>query len=125
MTPHNLSVEIKQTDGSIGVAKRTLYTTRWGPVFTNLLGLPLFPWLPTEAYALADANANNFRLINHFFDTSKASSTRALHDVLNQNQGVPWVNTIAADRAGEALYADITVVPNVSGKQIAMRLNLD
>lgn len=117
MTPHNLSVEIKQTDGSIGVAKRTLYTTRWGPVFTNLLGLPLFPWLPTEAYALADANANNFRLINHFFDTSKASSTRALHDVLNQNQGVPWVNTIAADRAGEALYADITVVPNVSDEK--------
>ena len=26
---------------------------------------------------------------------------------------MPWVNTIAADRAGDALYADHSVVPNV------------
>jgi acyl-homoserine-lactone acylase len=117
MTPWNLTVNIKQPDGSLGTAERTLYTTRWGPVFTNLLGLPLFPWLPTEAYAMADANANNFRLINHFFDTSKASSSRELHEVLIRNQGVPWVNTIAADRDGDAFYADITVSPNVSDSQ--------
>lgn len=114
MTPWELSVAVKQADGSISTAQRTLYTTRWGPVFNSILGLPLFPWLPTEAYAMADANADNFRLINHFFETGKASSTRELHDILNRYQGVPWINTIAADRAGEAFYADITVVPNVS-----------
>ncbi len=114
MTPWNLSVEVKQADGSMSTAERTLYTTRWGPIFNDLMGLPLFPWLPTEAYAIADANANNFRLINHFFETGQASSTRELHEILKHNQGLPWVNTIAADRAGEAFYADITVTPHVT-----------
>ncbi len=31
--------------------------------------------------------------------------------------GIPWVNTIAADRYGDALYSDISVVPNVSISQ--------
>ncbi len=114
MTPWDLSVETLQEDGSLATEERTLYTTRWGPVFTSILGLPLFPWLPVQAYALADANAENFRYVNHFFETNRARSTRELLEILERNQGIPWVNTIAADRAGEALYADISVTPHVS-----------
>src|SRR5690606_15250231 len=32
--------------------------------------------------------------------------------------GVPWVNTIAADRQGRALYADVSVVPDVDAEQL-------
>lgn len=113
MTPHALSVEALQSDGSLATVERTLYTTRWGPVFTSVPGLPLFPWLPAQAYALADANAANFRYVNHFLETNRATSTRELLQVLERNQGIPWVNTIAADRVGEAFYADISVTPNV------------
>ncbi len=113
MTPWELSVEARQADGSLSTLKRTLYTTRWGPVFNEILGLPLFPWLPVEAYALADVNAANFRYVNHFLETNKARSSRELLDILKRNQGIPWVNTLASDRHGEALYADISVTPNV------------
>ncbi|MBD2858065.1 acylase [Spongiibacter sp. KMU-158] len=114
MTAWPLTVEAQVPDGGLQTVERTLYTSRWGPVFTSLLGLPLFPWLPTEAYAMADANATNFRYVNHFWETNRASSSRELLAVLERNQGIPWVNTIAADSAGEALYADISVTPNVS-----------
>lgn len=93
--------------------QRTLYTTRWGPMFTSVLGLPLFPWLPVQGYAIADVNAENFRYVNHFLEADRAQSTQELLAVLERNQGVPWVNTIAADSAGNAFYADISVVPNV------------
>ena len=33
--------------------------------------------------------------------------------------GMPWVNTIAADRAGNVLYADHSVVPNVPDEVVA------
>ena len=33
--------------------------------------------------------------------------------------GLPWVNTIAADRAGTTLYADASVVPRVGGDKFA------
>ncbi len=34
------------------------------------------------------------------------------------NQGMPWINTIAADRDGNAMYADLSVVPDVSADML-------
>jgi acyl-homoserine-lactone acylase len=93
--------------------RRTLYSTEHGSVFTSILGLPIFPWTPTSAYAMGDANAGNFRYLNHFFETNLAQSVREYDRILRRNQGIPWVNSIAADASGEVYYADLSVVPNV------------
>jgi acyl-homoserine-lactone acylase len=53
------------------------------------------------------------RYLNHFFEKNHAQSVRDIYEIQTRNQGVPWVNTIAADSTGEAYYADISVVPNV------------
>jgi acyl-homoserine-lactone acylase len=117
MTPTEVSVEVKNEDGSISEQKRVLWDSEYGPIFTEILGLPLFPWTPTTAFAMGDANAANFRYLNHFFETNQAQSVREYHDVLKRNQGIPWVNSIAADSTGEAYYADISVVPHVTDAQ--------
>jgi acyl-homoserine-lactone acylase len=116
MERDELVVDVRRPDGSIGQERRTLYTTQWGPVFTELLGLPAFPWTPVKAFALGDANAENFRYLNHFLETNLAQSAREYDAVLRRNQGIPWVNSIAADGAGEAYYADISVVPHVTNE---------
>ena len=108
MTPKNVTVDL----GGGKTAKRTLWWTRYGPVFTSLLGIPL-PWTSAEAFAMKDANEDNFRAFNHFIATDQAQSTHELLGILKQYQGIPWVNTIAADRKGNALYADIGSIPNV------------
>ena len=102
-----------------GDRTRTLYSTRHGPVFTSLLGLPLFPWTATSAFAMGDANAGNFRYLNHFLDVNRAQSVRELDAIERRYEGIPWVNTIAADSKGEAYYADIGAVPNVSNAKAA------
>ena len=33
--------------------------------------------------------------------------------MLKKYQGIPWVNTIVADKGGHAMYADIGAIPNV------------
>ncbi|HEV2814829.1 MAG TPA: penicillin acylase family protein, partial [Solirubrobacteraceae bacterium] len=114
MTPTELTVEVKTAAGKIEDRKRVLWDTEYGPIFTELLGQPLFPWTPEVAFAMGDANAANFRYLNHFFETNLAQSVREYHDVIKRNQGIPWVNSIAADSAGEAYYADISVVPHVT-----------
>src|SRR3546814_13991251 len=38
---------------------------------------------------------------------------------IQQILGLPWVNTVAADRQGRALYMGVTVVPAVSAEQQA------
>ena len=117
MERDELEVDVKRPDGSIAKERRTLYTTQYGPMFTELLGLPLFPWQQGKAFALGDANADNFRYLNHFFETNMAQSVREYDQILRRNQGIPWVNSIGADSSGEAYYADISVVPHVTDEQ--------
>ena len=38
---------------------------------------------------------------------------------LDKVVGLPWVNTVAADRAGNTLYADASVVPHVRPDKFA------
>jgi acyl-homoserine-lactone acylase len=95
---------------------RTLYSTHHGPVMTSLSGIPL-PWTQGKAFTMGDANATNFRIFNHFFETNKAQSVDRLHEIETTYQGIPWVNTIAADSGGKAYYADIGSIPNVSNQK--------
>jgi acyl-homoserine-lactone acylase len=116
MSSRTVTVQVKQPDGSLQPQSRTLYTTRFGPVFTSLVGIPL-PWTPTTAFAMRDVNADNFRIFNHFFDVDRAKTSRGVLRILEKYEGIPWVNTIVADRRGDALYADIGSIPHVTNEQ--------
>jgi acyl-homoserine-lactone acylase len=117
MTSRTMTVQVKQADGSLKPQSRTLYRSRWGSMLTSLVGLPL-PWCATTAFAMADANEANFRYVNHFLETNMAHSSHEELQVLQRNQGIPWVNTIVSDNGGQALYADISVVPNVPNSMV-------
>ncbi len=117
MEAREVEIEVLQDDGSLATESRTLYSTIYGPMLTSILGLPIFPWTTSKAFAIQDAN-DHLRYLNHFFEKNQAQSVRELYDVIVRNQGVPWVNTMAADSTGEALYSDISVVPNVPDSKV-------
>ncbi|MDX6665257.1 MAG: acyl-homoserine-lactone acylase, partial [Solirubrobacteraceae bacterium] len=123
MTKQAVTVKVPNAAGVLEPQTRTLYSTVQGPILTGILNLPLFPWTPASAYAMGDANAANFRYLNHFFAVDRAQSTDQLHAILNRYEGIPWVNTIAADSAGKAFYADIGAVPNVPDDLAAKCVN--
>jgi len=102
------TVSVRTTEG---VRRHTFYETRWGP----LLAFPAagLSWTAETAYALADVNADNFRLTNQWTAYDRARSVGGLRRASARVQGNPWVNVIAADRHGRAYYADDSVVPNV------------
>jgi len=114
-TPHKMSTETVKVHTKTGTVTHTLYSSRYGPVFNNLQGQAL-DWTTDTAYSLFDANAGNTRLMNHFFRVDEAQSVPQLLKILRSDEGLPWVNTIAADRAGRALYADIGSIPYVTDK---------
>jgi acyl-homoserine-lactone acylase len=94
------------------VARHTFYETRWGPVLDYPAAL--LTWDTSHAYALADVNADEFRLVNQWVLYDKAKSVRDLRRANAKVQGNPWTNTIAVDDRGRAYYADESVTPNVS-----------
>lgn len=101
-------------DGKLEDRTRTLWSSHHGPILTSILGLPVFPWTPERAYAMHDGNVENYgRLLNHFFDFNHAQTVEEAEAILKKYLGIPWVNTIAADTKGDALYADIGSVPHI------------
>ncbi len=97
-----------------GTRRHTFYETRWGPVFSfSLAGLT---WTEDRAYALADVNAGNLRLVNQWAEYDRAQSVRDIRRANRRVQGNPWTNTIAADSTGRAYYSDESVVPNVDAE---------
>ena len=112
MKEDHVTVMVRTADG-LQPRTRTLYSTIHGPVFDDLAGIPL-PWTPVTAFSMGDVNAANFRYLNHFFFVNQAQSVQQLHEIETKYEGIPWVNTIAADSAGKAYYADIGAIPNVT-----------
>ena len=97
------------------IAGATLWSTRYGPVIqAPRMGLN---WTDKVAYALQDANRNNARGLDQWLQYGRARSVADMRNAL-RNLGTPWVNTIAADRHGQALYADGSVVPDVDAAQL-------
>lgn len=93
---------------------RTQWWTRYGPVVTSLgAALPL-PWTSTTAYALGDPNASNLRASDTALGFSKARSTDDVLGALKRTQGLPWINTIAADSKGHTLFTQSQVLPRIT-----------
>nr|AGS49399.1 hypothetical protein [uncultured bacterium esnapd4]QEO74985.1 omn10 [uncultured bacterium] len=112
MTSQEVAVEVRRQDGSIGTVTRTLWATEFGPVLAGVPGVPL-PWGAT-VYVLRDANATNFRLLDTWVGLDNAGSVGDIRETLSKTLGTPWVNTLAVDRQGTSMYADIQVAPHVT-----------
>lgn len=118
MTSDSVTVEALAAGGAIKLVRGTVWYTRYGPVVNGVEGTPL-PWTSQTAFALADANAGNLRLLNHFLATDEAQSAAQELSILKTYEGLPFVNTLAADSTGHALYADIMAIPDVTDAEAA------
>ena len=111
MTARTVTVQVPGPTGGTVPVTRTFYDTHFGPVVV----VPgTFDWTAGTAYAITDVNATNNRAFDGWLQMGRAETVRDLKPVLDRYQFLPWVNVIAADARGEALYADHSVVPRVT-----------
>jgi acyl-homoserine-lactone acylase len=115
MTPVPLTVTAKAADGSLSQISRTLYTTEFGPMLMD----SSFTWSGSAGYALQDANAANYHLIDQFIQNGKATSVEGMRQAAATYGAAPWVNTVAADKTGDTLYGNFSVAANVPDAQLA------
>jgi acyl-homoserine-lactone acylase len=105
---------VKMTSKTIG--GRTLWSTRFGPIV--IIPRAGLNWTTETAYAVQDANAGNTRALDTWLGINRARDVEGIRSA-QRNLGIPWVNTIAADRHGKAYYADVSVVPDVDAARLA------
>ena len=108
-------VEVQvRTDDGVETVTRTLWRTPQGYV---LSAPSLFmSWTKSSFWAIRDANAEHLRTFDTFLSMGMATNVRNLLKRQDAGGGMPWVNTIAADRKGDVLYADHAVTPHVTNR---------
>ncbi|PJK32771.1 acylase [Pseudomonas sp. S10E 269] len=111
-----VTVQVKQADGSLKDQSRTVYSSQFGPVVQWPGKLD---WDSQYAFSLRDANLGNDRVLQQWYAMNRASSLEQLKTSVHTLQGIPWVNTLAADDQGQSLYMNQSVVPNVSAAKLA------
>ncbi len=116
MTARAIRIAVRGADGSPKTREHTVWSTHWGPVV--VIPRAGLNWTPKTAYALRDANTGNTRTLDAVMAFGRARSVQDIHQA-HASLGLPWVNTLAADRQGQALYTDVSVVPDVNADQLA------
>jgi acyl-homoserine-lactone acylase len=115
MVAREVTVQVPGADGVLQERSHTFYETSYGPVIQTAQ----LPWTATSAFAVRDVNVTNGRALDTWLEMNKARSVPELRAAMDQWQGIPWVNTIAADADGRAYYGDHSAIPNVSPQQMA------
>ena len=115
MTPRSVSIQVPAASGALETKTRTVWLTRWGPVV--VIPRAGLNWSAKTAYALKDANLGNVRATDSSLGFGRARNVQEVREAM-RNIGTPWVNTLAADRNGNLLYADVSVVPDVDAVQL-------
>ena len=110
-----VSVAVKGEDGQLSQVQREVYSSQFGPVVEWPGRLD---WDTHAAYSLRDANLDNTRVLQQWNQINRAESLAAMRGSVEQLQGIPWVNTIAVDQAGRALYLNQSVVPYVDQQML-------
>lgn len=111
-----VSVEQLTDSGTVETMEHTLYFSHFGPIVDLGAINPLGAGWPNGFGTLVtyrDVNLENMRIFDQFANMGKAADLDEFKESL-RDMGLPWVNTIAADRYGDALYADVSTTPHVS-----------
>jgi acyl-homoserine-lactone acylase len=112
----SVTVQAKQADGSVKPVSQTVYSSQFGPIVQWPGKLD---WDNQHAFSLRDANLGNDRVLQQWYAMNRATDLKALQTSVHTLQGIPWVNTVAADDQGQSLYMNLSVVPNVSQAKLA------
>lgn len=115
MTAVPLTISAKAADGSMKTISRTLYKTEYGPMLMD----SSFAWGKSTAFAIQDANYNNYKMIDQVILNGLSTSVESLRAAGATYSAMPWVNIMAADKAGDTLYANFSVAANVLDQQLA------
>jgi acyl-homoserine-lactone acylase len=109
-----LSISAQGADGRLSTLSRALYTTEFGPMIMD----SSFAWTRSSAFAIQDANYGNYKLIDQVILNGKATSVDGLLQAAATHTAMPWVNTMAADKNGDALYFNFSVAAKVTDAQL-------
>lgn len=116
MTKRTVAVSVLQ-DGKVGTRKRVFYSSVYGPILVqSKFGIS---WTARHAYAIRDADQYDLAaMLATPPALNEARDVAGLRAALDKYRA-PYFDFLAADRAGNVLYADISPIPDITPEKFA------
>ncbi len=105
----DISIQLKLDDGSVVAYSRPVYFSHHGPMIET----PELKWDATVAFSYRDANRKNISFIDQWLDMGQSRTLTQFKKAFEKYRGTPWVNTLYADKMGNAFYIEGTPVPKL------------
>lgn len=113
MSPVRHRIEVADGAGGVEPLERTLWSSHYGP----MLNLPMLGWSDGVGFTYRDANLDNDRFFSQILEMDRAGDLDELQTAVAR-QGIPWVNTLAADDTGRCWYIDSSTTPALSDEAV-------
>ncbi|MDE3272393.1 acylase [Pseudoalteromonas sp. G4] len=113
-------VEVMIAPGSTMYLAKDYYYSHHGLMIETPPTIPLFPWDDKHAFTLKDASEFNMDLIDHWLALNLATNLDEFQQAFKDYNGIPWVNTMYADNAGNAFYIDKSNVLNLNDTALSI-----
>lgn len=115
MTSRELAIQVRQPDGTLTELKRRVYRSHYGPMLSNAA----LAWNGQQAFTLREVAGGNVGAFDQYLAMMRATDLAAFEAAFAKYQATGFVNTIYADRDGNAFYVDGSAVPDLSHTAIA------
>jgi acyl-homoserine-lactone acylase len=110
MAESSVTVGVLGESGGIEEVTRSVWSSHYGP----MLNLPLLGWSEQWGFTFRDANSGNDKFLAQFLGMDAAGDLDEFRRVFETENGIPWVNTLAADTHGNVWYIDASRTPALS-----------
>lgn len=110
ITKKDIQIELQLPNGLVVPFSRPVYFSHYGP----MIATPELKWDVNTAFTYRDANRRNVDFIDQWIEMGMSQNLSQFKKVFENRRGTPWVNTIYADKAGNAYYVEGTPVPKMT-----------
>jgi len=98
------TIQVLNNDGSTIAKTITLYSSHYGPIWN---------WGYGGAITFRDANQGNHFMLEQWLAMDKANNLEELTQAHAHYQSIPWVDTIATGKSGDAFFMDGSKTANL------------
>tara|TARA_B100000749_G_scaffold280899_1_gene280938 strand:- start:12627 stop:15167 length:2541 start_codon:yes stop_codon:yes gene_type:complete len=114
----NLAIEV----GMNGHAAQTLEHTIYRSHFGLMVAVPPagLEWTQETAFAVRDANIDNYDIVDHWLGMNLATNLEEFKRPFKELSGLSWVNTMYADKEGNAFFIDGSSVPHLTPQALEL-----
>lgn len=115
-----VQIEVNVGNGQMMLAEKEVFYTDKGPIIEAPINEAPFGWDDGQVFMVQDVNMGNLDPLDHWLAMNRASNLDEFKQTFIDYDGMIFLNTMYADKEGNAFFIDDASVPGLNDFAVAM-----